>query len=317
MNGFVNTVLSLMLSWIRALISNLWVLLNSEDGGAFFQFFSAHWLTLVAGLCVVCVLVDVIVYFFRWRPDYVWASKWRRLRRGRSRRSAKARASQAPQPQEAFYAYPQQPVSEPAPTTAYAPLQSPTMVYAPAAQPTQVWQPAQELEEALLDDAALWENDLLESDWIAEEPQPAASTSAPEPLTYFRDVQAGFAPAVAPEQLYQPSRSYQPPVQEAEEAPVHPGLDEETFRQSVGLEETPDAPAPVLRAPVFRPFTVTAEPKPDPQSQGAFQRFAQRARDFMTMDDERKTIHDLQSSVDVSQAFHEPVYPQSFDQDEE
>ena len=33
MNGFVNTLLSAMLSWIRALVSHLWSLLNSEDGG--------------------------------------------------------------------------------------------------------------------------------------------------------------------------------------------------------------------------------------------------------------------------------------------
>lgn len=322
MNGFVNTILSLMLSWIRALISNLWALLTSEDGGAFCQFFSAHWLTIVAGLCVACMLVDMIVYFFRWRPDYVWASKWRRLRRGRSRRSAQPPAPEAPQPQEAFCAYQPEPAPDPqpaAPTAAYAPFTPSTMVYAPATQATQAWQPAQELEEPVFDDAALWESDVpLEADWQMDEEEPAYGAPQPEPLAYFRDVQAGFAPAVPPEQLYQPSRSYQPPVQEPDETPVHPGLDEETFRQSVGLEEAPEPRTPVMRAPVFRPYTVTAEPRPDPQSQGAFQRFAQRARDFMAMDEtERKTIRDLQSNVDVSKAFHEPVYPQSFDQDEE
>ena len=37
----------------------------------------------------------------------------------------------------------------------------------------------------------------------------------------------------------------------------------------------------------------------------------------MAMDDDQKSIRDLQSSVDVSKAFHEPVYPQSFKRDEE
>ena len=81
MNGFVHTILSFMLSWIRALISNLWSLINSEDGGHLLQFLSRSWWQIVLGLFVIGVAVDLIVYFFRWRPYYVWATKLRRLRR--------------------------------------------------------------------------------------------------------------------------------------------------------------------------------------------------------------------------------------------
>ncbi len=308
MNGFVNTILSVMLSWIRALISNIWTVLNSEDGGALYQFLSSHWLTMVIILCAACILVDVLVYFFRWRPDYVWASKWRRLRRKRPRRAQEA-PEEPMQPQEAFYAY--QPRQEPAPPTAYAPMQ-------PAAQPTQVW-PAhtQEVfEDPVFDDADLWETEgPLEEDWQSET-IPSYGAPQPEPLTYFRDVQAGFAPAIPPEQLYTPSSTYQ---SEPETASVHPGLNEEAVRQSMGLDEAGGNPyaRPVMHAPVFRPFTVTHEPE-EPVTQTAFQRFAQRARDFMAMDEsERKTIRDLQSNVDVSKAFHEPVYPQSYDRSKE
>lgn len=307
MNGFVNTLLSVMLSWIRALISNIWTVLTSEDGGALYRFLSSSWLMIVIILCAACMLVDVIVYFFRWRPDYVWAARWRRLRR---------RDSQPVQPQEAYDAEPFAPEPQREPTMAYAPLQPATAVYAPVAQPTQTWQAVQELEEPLFDDAALWENEEpADIDWQTDE-QPAFGAPQPEPLAYFRDVQAGFAPAVPPEQLYVPSASYRAEP-EAETAAVHPGLDEETFRQTVGLEEMPASAAPVMRAPAFRPFTVTQEPKAEPQNQGAFHRFAQIARDLMIMDDEQKSIRDLQSNVDVSKAFHEPVYPQSFKHDEE
>lgn len=314
MNGFVNTLLSAMLSWIRALVSNLWILLTSEDGGTFFRFFSAHWLTIVIFLCVLCVLVDLIVYFFRWRPDYVWASKWRRLRRKHPRRVSQAEEEM--QPQEAFYSY-EQPAqtASAAPTAAYAPLQAATAVYAPVSQPTQVWQPAAEMTEPDFEDT-LWESDdPMELEW--EEPEePAFGTPRPEPLTYFRDVQAGFAPPVPPEQLYAPPARWQPSAQpEPETTAVHPGLDEETFRQTIGLEESA-APASGLYAPAFRPFTVTRESEPA-KAQGALQRFAQKARDLIALDDEQKTIRDLQSSVHVSKAFHEPVYPQSFKHDEE
>ena len=287
MNGFVNTLLSVGLSWIRALISQIWSMLTSEDGGAFYRFFSEHWLGMVICLCVVCVLVDAVVYFFRWRPDYVWASRWRRLRR-----------RQETGPQERFD-------EEPAPPPAAA--------YAPVYQPTQHWQPVQE-EEPVFDDA--WgDEEPLELEWQIDE-QPAFGAPRQESAAYFRDVQAGFAPAVPPEKLYTPSVSYQPPA-ENENTAVHPGLDEGIFRQNVGLEE-PEAPAavPVMHAPAFRPFTAVSEPEPE-KPQGAFQRLAQKARGFMALDEEQKTIRDLQSSVDVSKAFHEPVYPQSFKHDEE
>lgn len=319
MNGFVNTLLSVMLSWIRALISQIWRLLTSEDGGVFYQFLSANWLKIVIVLCAVCMLVDVIVYFFRWRPDYVWASKWRRLRRKRPG-SAEEPEMDAP-PQEAFYTYAPDPEPQPepepaAPTTAYAPLQRPTIVYAPVMQPTQTWQ-VQDVEDPALDDDALWDSEEpMEIEWEPADEAPAFGAVQPEPLTYFRDVQAGFAPAVPPEQLYAPParRRYQP---ETEPAAVHPGLDEDIFRQNLGLkEDSAPASSPVMRAPAFRPFTASYEPEPE-KTQGTFQRFAQRARDFMALDDEPKTIRDLQSSVDVSKAFHEPVYPQSFQRDEE
>ena len=113
-----------------------------------------------------------------------------------------------------------------------------------------------------------------------------------------------------PEQLYAPAVSYQP---EAENTSVHPGLDEEAVRQSMGLNQNPSH----IHAPAFRPFTVARETEL-PVQQTAFQRFAQRARDFMVMDDgERKIIRDLQSNVDVSKAFHEPVYPQPYDRSKE
>lgn len=308
MNGFVNTLLSVALSWIRALISHLWSLLNSENGGVFFRFFSAHWLTIVICLCVVCMLVDLIVYFFRWRPDYVWAAKWRRLRRKRPSRAEEPEEDM--QPQEAFSTY-QQPAPS-APASAYAPLQA-SAAYAPVHQPTQVWKPVQEeAEEPLFDDAALWETEEpMDLEWEQQE-EPAFGSPRPEPLAYFRDMQAGFAPPVPPEQLYAP-----PARQEPEVPAVHPGLDVETFRQTIGLDEPAEtAAAPVVRAQAFRPFTAAAEPEPE-KPHGALHRFARKARDLMALDDEQKSIRDLQSSVHVSKAFHEPVYPQSFRHDEE
>lgn len=293
MNGFVHSILSFMLSWIRALIANLWALLSSEDGGAFFRFLSQNWLFIVLFLCAAGVAVDLLVYFFRWRPDYVWRTRMRRLRRKKE-----------PHPEPV--SIPQEPVYEaPAPEPAYAP----TAVYHPLSRP---YTEMQEMNEPLFDDGELlWEEAAapVESDW-AELEAPQFGSPRPEPAAYYHDIQAGYAPPVPPEQLYTPSPSYQ--------APVHPGLNEDAFRQSFGLQTDEEArqeravPVYVKHAPAFRPFTVVDEDAASQKPDNPFARFAKRARSFVGMENEENapTIYDLQSTVDVSQAFHEPVYPQ-------
>ena len=40
MNGFANAILSLLLSWIRLIISQFWKLLSGDTGEKLFSFFS-------------------------------------------------------------------------------------------------------------------------------------------------------------------------------------------------------------------------------------------------------------------------------------
>lgn len=303
MNGFAHTILSLMLSWIRALISNLWSLLNSEDGGRLYQFLAKNWLHIVLALCLAGVLVDLIIYFFRWRPYYVWRSKLRRLRHPREE-------------DEPVYEEPAVPVPPPQGRPVYAAAE-PSVHYAPLRQSAEVYQPAkqQSASEPLLDDpvfdeeGTVWDEAAapLETEWLPQRPSDFGAPK-PEPAAYYHHIEAGYAPPVPPEQLYTPSSSYQ--------SPVHPGLDEDAFRQSFGLQTDEEAIQEriVVHAPAFRPFTVVDEEEP-PQKANPFARFARRARELVGVEDEdhRPTIHDLQSTVDVSQAFHAPVYPQPLD----
>jgi len=299
MNGFTHAILSLMLSWIRALINNVWTLITSEDGGMLYQFLSRSWLQIVLVLCAAGVVVDLIIYFFRWRPDYIWASRWRRARRNRRK--------EEPVPQEPEQSFFQEPSPAPSsPTMAYAPMQQSTAVYAPASQPTRFYAPVQDLDEPVFDEEdALWDDAAqpLATDWDMSQ-SPAFGSPKPEPITHYHHVEAGYARPVAPEQLYAPSPSYQ--------SPVHPGLDEDAFRQNIGLytDEDEIRAIPVMRAPAFKPFTVV-EDEPV-KAENPFARFAKRARTLVGMADEENgpTIRDLQSTVDVSQAFHAPVYPQ-------
>ncbi len=305
MNGFVKSALVVLLDWIRRLITTTWNLLRSDDGSAFMRFLGKHWLGIVIAVCVLCIIVDGVVFFFRWRPDLVWATQLRHLRAKRTRREHKPaeKPVKVKQPKS-------EPQPEPEPYTAFAPLQQPP-ANVPTVSAVQLWQQAQVQPEPVWDDNALWEDD-EQAVW---QEQPTVSYVRPQaaPASYYRDMQAGYAPVLPPEQLYTPSATYQQPEPE----PVHPGLNEEAFLQNIGLQPAP-APQPSTPAPpVFRPFTVTQEPKPEAAPQGALQRLAQKARGFIALDEEQRSIRDLQSNVDVSKAFHEPVYPQTFDQTEE
>lgn len=296
MNSFINAILSLMLSWIRALITRLWSLITSESGGELFRFFSQNWLKMVGVLCAAGIVADLIVYFFRWRPDYVWRSRLHRFRR-------EPEPVEEPVPVEDHATQVYRPVAP----QSYAPLNQRQPVCAPTTAATQTYAAVQDLEPVFDEEAYAWESGPVEPEWQPEE-LPAYGQAQPEPAALYHDIQSGFAPAVSPEQLYVPSASYQSP---------HPGLNEEAFRQSFGLqtdeEAQQDRAIPVMYAPAFRPFTVKDEEEEAP-APSRLSRLARRARTFVGVDEEdRPTIRDLQNTVDVSQAFHAPVYPQPLD----
>ena len=362
MNGFANAILTLLLSWMRVLVNDLWRLLSSEDAGILYRFLAANWKLVVLILCAGGFVIDRIVYLIRWRPYYVWSSKLGRLRRRRAGRHGGMEASEA----EAAFPVQEPPgIQEPpvpdspdsyvpesfeqayAPafdaTRAYAPAadfapapQSPgmdqaTVQYAPLEQGpfyapyTQPYQPPQDLDPVFDDAEDRWEEGdaLVRPLWDnpAEGMDSSFGAPRPEPIQFIRDMQAGFAPPRPPEELYAP-----PPAAEA--SPVHPGLDAEEFRERLGLTQAPPLSTPqeepeeaqegrpVMQPPVFHPFTMRSDAPAPTQGRGALRRLAKKARDLVGVDDEdhRPTIHDLQTTVDVTQAFHEPVYPQPRDQ---
>jgi hypothetical protein len=84
MNGFTNTILSLLLGWVRTFFNAVWALLDSDGGGSFLAFVSGHWKTIFIFMCVGGFVVDRLIYLVRWRPYYVWRSKRRMRKRRRS-----------------------------------------------------------------------------------------------------------------------------------------------------------------------------------------------------------------------------------------
>ncbi len=331
MNGFAGAILSLLLGWLRAFFNHFWRILNSEDGGALVSFLSLHWKAVFLGLCVAGFVVDRIIFFFRWRPDYVWSTKLGRLRRkGRQEADPEEEAAFRPIPQniapesDAPAAY-QRPFEPPemdfAPgqaTQSYAPAQTDfapmvqpsAYAYAPAApimdfqpvfdEPTESWAPVHPYEQPY--------------DSPAQGMEPSFGMERPDPAAYLQDVQAGFAPPPTPEALY-PQRTFAPMLE-----PVHPGLDVETFQQNIGLSEAPPPvaePASALPSANFPdttyvPFYQNTEVTAAQKSKGGLSSLAKRARELVRVSDDdgnQPTIRDLQSPVNIKTAFHPPVLP--------
>lgn len=366
MNGFANAILSLLLSWIRLIISQFWKLLSGDTGEKLFAFFSKNWLILVIVLCVAGLAVDLVVYFLRWRPDQVWRS--RRLRKEEEwleEEQAQAAPSQTPsaggfqwEDESGFYpddgavqrgSYSAgyatagfQPVRgeraldvverqvapyvQPAPKPEPEPAPPATAIYPPVGQqtpPTTVYtpivpvQPAPAPEaaadfEPIFDDAPL---DWADGDTILgskparyNEAMPASYTMPmARPDSYFRDMQAGYAPQLTPQQMYAPN---DPGPEYSPSGPVHPGLDADSLRRNIGL--SPAGSLADRQEEVYKintnPMNSAAMPA---RSRNLFTTLARKARDFMGADENaERSIYDLQPPVDMNGSFHEPVYPQ-------
>lgn len=76
-NQFSESLVEMMLSWMRWLTSWFWNIVNSGgvDGGGFLQWFSDSWLSLAIFLIIVGAIVDWIIWMIRWRPHWLWLRK--------------------------------------------------------------------------------------------------------------------------------------------------------------------------------------------------------------------------------------------------
>lgn len=318
MNGLANAILTLLLSWLKTIISSIWSLLSSESGSRFYRFLANNWLLILLILAVGGFLVDRIIYVIRWRPH--WVRRNRRLQRQladeeaavadhRPRRTWEPAADpvweQADEPGP-FLEQPAAAWAAPAPEPAYAEPwpAGDTRVYGaePAPQQTNVYSglnrspyrpQARDIDPVFDDDLAAWENDMPEA---AAPRQPENGVS----LQYIQDMHAGYARPLPPEQLY----SSEPSAGE----PVHPGLDGDVFRRHIGLDanEMPEEDYSSQPVQTFTPFTQMAQTDDAPKkSRNPFLNLMK-----LMDDDNRPSIRDLHNNVDVRTAFNEPVFPQ-------
>ncbi len=319
MNGLAHAILTLLLSWLRSIISSVWSLLSSESGSRFYQFLAGHWLTILLILAVGGYLLDRIIYVIRWRPH--WVRRNRRLQQQLEDQDTRCTAAPRhptwepaaadpalfqPEPMPQPKPMPQ-PVVQPAAawpagdTRVYGaePLPEQTNVYAGLGRNPYMPQP-EDIDPVFDEEMTPWEAD----DPVPPVQQPISGVSA----RYVQDMNAGFARPLPPEQLY----GTDAPLSEQ----AHPGLDVDAFRRNIGLGEDGQPEARYSEQPVqqFTPFTwKTDTADTAKKSRNPFLNLMK----LMADDDNRPTIHDLRNSVDVREAFHEPVFPQSYHTEED
>ena len=200
---------------------------------------------------------------------------------------------------------------------------APTASYSPIAHTPVQMEPMQD-EPRFDEDFAPWTapqstyDDLPANRDLAYGISPSFGTSKPEPMHYLEDVQAGYAPEPEPAQRYAPR---QQPAQPPPGEPVHPGLDLETFQQNIGIPDPASLTASDRRDVYadFTPYPVSNRGDPSGAKPKGIGALAQKARTLISGEDERnpRSIHDMQSTVDMKNAFHAPVYPKKKPESEE
>ena len=78
MNNFANSLLHILLSWMRTLFSGLLSFAQDTSTGLF-AWLGSHWFSLAVILITLGIVLDAVIYMVRWRPQYVWRSRLHRL----------------------------------------------------------------------------------------------------------------------------------------------------------------------------------------------------------------------------------------------
>ena len=92
MGSFANGVFTLLLGWVSGTARFLWNLVSGGNGGSLWKWITDHWILLAGILCLSGIVIDLMVYIFRWEPFRMWRNPWsRRARDRRMNREAEKR----------------------------------------------------------------------------------------------------------------------------------------------------------------------------------------------------------------------------------
>lgn len=80
MGAVADTLFTALMSWVRALVSDLWTIASPERT-SMLEFLGKHWIALTLLLLAVGLALDWLIWLVRWQPYRLWAQRIRRALR--------------------------------------------------------------------------------------------------------------------------------------------------------------------------------------------------------------------------------------------
>ena len=78
MGTIADSLFTVLMSWVRALVNAIWALFSS-DGTTLLGFLGKHWIAIALVIIAVGLVVDRLVWLIRWRPYHLLAMRVRRM----------------------------------------------------------------------------------------------------------------------------------------------------------------------------------------------------------------------------------------------
>ncbi|MBR5559988.1 MAG: hypothetical protein IKU73_01080, partial [Clostridia bacterium] len=80
MGTLADSLFTVLMSWVRALVNGLWALFSAERTTTL-EFLGKHWLLIAVVLIAAGLVIDWMIWLIRWQPYHLWAQRARRLLR--------------------------------------------------------------------------------------------------------------------------------------------------------------------------------------------------------------------------------------------
>ena len=80
MGTLADSLFTVLMSWVRALVNGLWALFSADRTTAL-EFLGKHWLLIAVVIIAAGLVIDWIIWLIRWQPYHLWAQRARRLLR--------------------------------------------------------------------------------------------------------------------------------------------------------------------------------------------------------------------------------------------
>lgn len=78
MGTLADSMFTVLMSWVRALVSGIWALFSSEDT-TMLGFLGKNWMIIAGVIIAAGLVIDWLIWLIRWQPYHIWAQRVRRI----------------------------------------------------------------------------------------------------------------------------------------------------------------------------------------------------------------------------------------------